>query len=106
MSLVLLLCADASEAPGSGELRVQLVDEDGTEVGVGAAAAMGIGQGPLHKPGRGTLVPLTIPFAGIRFEKPGNYEFRVSWNGQPLSPSVGFSVAIAPSMPFVGHPQA
>lgn len=106
MSLVLLLCADASEAPGTGELRVQLVDEDGADVGVGAVASMGIGQGPLHKPGKGTLVPIAIPFAGVRFEKPGIYEFHVFWNGELLRPAVGFSVASAPKMPTVEQHQA
>lgn len=103
LALVLLLCADASEAPGMGEFRVQLVDEDGTDLGVGAAAALGISHGPLYKPGRRSLIPFTIPFSGIRFEKPGTYEFRLFWNGKPLTPSVTFSVLTPPSMP-VGQP--
>jgi hypothetical protein len=103
MALVLLLCADASEAPGTGELRVQLVDEDGIDVGVGAAATVGLGQGPLHKPGQKSLAPITIPFVGIRFEKSGGYEFRIFWNGQSLSPSVTFSVSRPPPMPSFGQ---
>jgi len=102
MTLVMLLAADASEAPGTGELRVQLVDEDGNDVGVGAAAAMGIGMSPLHKPGQKTLLPIAIPFNGIRFEKAGTYEFRVFWNGIPLAPSVAFSVFTPPPMPMPG----
>jgi hypothetical protein len=47
--VVLLLPADATEAPGTG---VQLLDEDGTDVGAGAAAIIGIGYGPLHNLGR------------------------------------------------------
>jgi hypothetical protein len=103
MALAVLLCADASEAPGMGEFRVQLVDEDGNDLGVGAAAALGIGQGPLHKPGQRSLLPIAIPFSGIRFEKPGAYEFRLLWNGEPLTPSVAFSVFTPPSIP-VGQP--
>ena len=99
MALALLLSADASEAPGTGELRVQLVDEDGNDVGVGAAVGMGIALGPLHKPGQRNLAPIAIPFNGIRFEQPGTYEFRLFWNGQPLTPGVTFSVATPPSMP-------
>jgi hypothetical protein len=104
MALVVLLCADASEAPGTGELRVQLVDEDGNDLGVGAAAGLGIGHGPFHKPGQRSLVPLAIAFPGIRFDKPGSYEFRLFWNGEPLSPGVTFSVITPPAMPIVGQP--
>lgn len=102
MTLVMLLVADASEAPGTGELRVQLVDEDGNDAGVGAAAAMGLGHSPLHKPGQRSLAPIAIPFNGIRFEKAGTYEFRVFWNGQPLAPSVAFSVSTPPPMLTAG----
>jgi Family of unknown function (DUF6941) len=104
MALVVLLCADASEAPGTGEFRVQLVDEDGNDLGVGAAAVLGIGHGPLHKLGQRSLLPLTIPFTGIRFEKPGAHEFRLFWNGEPLAPSVTFSVITPPPMPVIGQP--
>jgi hypothetical protein len=103
MAVALLLCADAGESPGTGELRVHLVDEDGNDTGAGAAALLGIGHGPLHRRGQKTLVPISIPFATIRFEKPGGYEFRVLWNGQPLSPSVVFSV-VTPPMPSLGQP--
>jgi hypothetical protein len=99
MALVVLLCADAAEAPGTGEFRVQLVDEDGNDLGVGAAAALGIGHSPLHKPGQRSLLPITIPFYGVRFEKPGVYEFRLFWNGEPLTPAVTFYVITPPPMP-------
>lgn len=56
MALVALLSAEATEAPGTGELRVQLVDEDGNDTGVGAAAAMGLGLSPLHRPGQRALL--------------------------------------------------
>lgn len=102
MALVLLLSADASEAPGTGEFRVQLVDEDGNDAGTGAAGAMGLGHGPFYKPGQRSVVPLAIPFNEIRFEKPGIYEFRLFWNGQQLSPSVTFSVAPPPPMVNLG----
>jgi hypothetical protein len=101
MALALILCADASEAPGMGELRVQLVDEDGIDVGVGAAATLGFGHNPLHKAGQKSLVPIAIPFEKIRFEKPGHYEFRVFWNGAPLDPPAIFSVT-NPPIPTAG----
>jgi hypothetical protein len=103
IALAVLLCADASEAPGTGEFRVQLVDEDGNDLGVGAAAGLGIGHGPLHKPGQRSLIPIAIPFIGIRFEKPGAYEFRLFWNGAPLTPPVTFSVITPPQMPDIGQ---
>jgi len=98
MALAVLLAADATEAPGTGELRVQLVDEDGNDTGVGAAAAIGLGLSPLHKPGQKTTAPIAIPLNGIRFEKPGTYEFRLFWNGQLLNPPVAFSVITPPAI--------
>jgi hypothetical protein len=102
MSLVLLLCADASEAPGQGELRIQLVDDDAADTGIGAAGLIGIGHGPLYKAGHGSLVPVTLPFAGVKFEKPGQYEFRIFWNGEKLNSAVTFSVSKPPSLPTPG----
>lgn len=96
MALAVLLAADATEAPGTGELRVQLVDEDGNDTGVGAAAALGLALGPLARAGQKTMVPIAIPFNEIRFEKPGTYEFRLFWNGQPLNSPVPFHVLTPP----------
>ncbi len=111
MALALLLSADDSEAPGTGELRVQLVDEDGSDLGVGAAAGVGIGLSPLHRPGQRTLVPLALTFTGIQFFRQGAYEFRLSWNGEPLARSVSFFVVTPPTMLGTGqvpssHPPA
>jgi hypothetical protein len=105
LAVVLLLSADATEAPGTGEFRIQLVDEDGSDAGVGAAATIGIGLGPFYKPGQNSLFPLAIPFNEVRFEKPGMYEFRLFWNGEQLASSVPFSVAPPPPMVNVGGAQ-
>ena len=102
MTLVMLLAADAAEAPGTGELRVSLVDEDGLDFGVGAAAVLALGHGPLYRPGQRSVVPVAIPFQGIRFERPGTYEFRIFWNGDQLPRSVTFSVLAAPQVPALG----
>jgi Family of unknown function (DUF6941) len=97
MALALVLSPDASEAPGMGELRVQLVDDDGKDIGIGAAATLGFGHNPLYKDGQKTTVPFAIQFEKVRFEKPGQYEFRIFWNEEPLNLSVTFAVAKAPS---------
>lgn len=96
MALALVLSPDASEAPGTGELRVQLVDDDGNDSGVGAAATLGFGHNPLYQVGQRTTVPFAIAFEKIRFEKPGQYEFRILWNGTELNLSAAFSVMNAP----------
>ena len=98
MALALILAADATEAPGTGELRVQLVDDDGVDTGIGAAANLGLGLSPLYKPGQKTLAPIALSLANLRFEKPGQYEFRIFWNGRQLNPSVSFSVASPPPL--------
>lgn len=106
MALALILCADSSEAPGMGELRVQLVDEDGIDVGVGAAATLGFGHNPLHKAGQKSVVPLAISFEKVRFERPGQYEFRIFWNGDPLNLSASFSVTNPPPVLTAGQAAA
>ena len=98
MALAVLLSADATEAPGTGEFRVQLVDEDGNDTGVGAAGTIGIGLSPLASAGRKTAAPIAIPFTEINFEKAGTYEFRLFWNEQPLDPPVQFHVISAPPL--------
>lgn len=106
MAIAVLLSADDSEAPGTGEFRVQLVDSDGNEVaGVGASGVVAIGHSPLHKPGLRSLLPLAVTFNEVRFETPGEYEFRLSWNGEPLEPPVSFSVTAPPKGMQLPPPQ-
>jgi hypothetical protein len=108
MALAALLSADDSEAPGTGEFRVQLVDGDGNDVsGVGAAGLVGIGHNPLHRAGQRTLLPIAVPFNEVRFETPGEYEFRLYWNGELLEPPVLFTVTTPPpGLQQIGQPQA
>jgi hypothetical protein len=56
--------------------------------------------------GQKTAAPLAIPFEKIRFEKPGQYEFRVFWNGDPLNLSASFSVTSPPPAPTAGQAPA
>lgn len=104
MALALVLSPDASEAPGTGELRVQLVDDDGNDAGAGAAATLGFGHNPLYKDGQRTTAPFAVQFEKVRFDKPGQYEFRIFWNGNELNLTAAFSVMNAP--PGLLHPPA
>jgi Family of unknown function (DUF6941) len=104
MALAIILSPDASESPGMGELRIQLVDDDGNDMGVGAAAGIGFGHNPLYKDGQKVTAPFAIPFEKVRFEKPGQYEFRISWNGEPLSPPASFCVTSMPPGLISGKP--
>lgn len=107
IAIALVLSADDSEAPGTGEFRVHLVDSDGNEVsGVGASAVVGIGHNPMYKPGQRTVVPLAATFNDVRFETPGEYEFRLYWNGELLETSLSFTVAAPPpGLLKMGQPQ-
>jgi hypothetical protein len=102
LALALVLAADASEAPGTGELRIQLVDEDGNDAGASATGVVAIGHGPMYKPGNRSLLPFAVPFAGIRFEKPGAYEFQVFWDGLAIGAAPAFSVVPMPT-PLAGQ---
>ena len=69
MALALILSADSSEAPGMGELRVQLVAQNGIDAASGRRRRLVSDTSPLHKAGQKTIVPLAIPFEKIRLRE-------------------------------------
>jgi hypothetical protein len=67
------------------ELRVQLVDEDGAELGVMAKGKLRVGAPPNLPPGSPSIVPIVSPFHNITFPEAKGYAFIVSMNDNELT---------------------
>jgi hypothetical protein len=67
------------------ELTVQLVDEDGAEIGVVAKGKLRVGAPPNLPPGSPSIVPIVSPFHNITFAEAKGYAFVVSMNDTELT---------------------
>jgi len=67
------------------ELTVQLVDEDGAEIGVVAKGQLRVGAPPNLPPGSPSVVPIVTPFHNITFPEAKGYAFVVSLNDTELA---------------------
>ena len=60
------------------EIRIQLLDEDGGDLGVESKGNLRVGAPSALPAGASSLVPLVSAFGNIRFPEAGGYVFRVS----------------------------
>ena len=67
------------------ELVVQLVDEDGAELGVTAKGKLRVGAPPNLPPGSPSIVPIVSPFHNITFAEAKGYAFVISMNATELA---------------------
>ncbi len=67
------------------ELEINLVDEDGNEMGVAAKGKLRVGTPPNLPPGASSIVPIVSPFHNITFPEAKGYSFLVSLNGTELA---------------------
>ncbi len=67
------------------ELEINLVDEDGTDMGVAAKGKLRVGTPPNLPPGAPSIVPIVSPFHNITFPEAKGYSFLVSLNGTELA---------------------
>lgn len=88
MQLVLAFEADHAEAEQTKTLEVQLRDGDGTKL----MAISGKLKVPKGEAGYPIRINHMLPLNGLRFEKPGDYVFKILVNGETKN-SVSFSVA-------------
>jgi hypothetical protein len=87
MQLVVALEADSIEADQTKNLEVQLRDSDGKKL-LTISGKLKIPKGTLGYPIR---INQILPLPGLRFEKAGDYVFKILVGGEPKS-SVSFSV--------------
>jgi hypothetical protein len=85
LSLAMVAEVGPDERQQDLELLVQLVDEDGTEVGVTAKGKLRVGAPPNLPPGSSSIVPIVSPFHNVTFPEAKGYAFVISMNKTELT---------------------
>jgi hypothetical protein len=94
LSLVLLVEVEPHEWDQSLDLRIQLIDEDGANMGIDARGSLRVQGMTSGKPGQPSLVPMVSNFVNLRFPLAKGYAFAVDHDGIELT-RVGFRVQLA-----------
>jgi hypothetical protein len=85
VSLAMVAEVGPDERQQDLELIVQLVDEDGAELGVMAKGKLRVGAPPNLPPGSPSIVPIVSPFYNITFPEAKGYAFVVTMNDTELT---------------------
>lgn len=94
LTVVLVIEVSYAEALTDHQLRVCLM-RDGETVGPEARGLINVGHAPGTSPGAPSYVPIALPFEGLRFDRPGRYEWVVTLNDEAMG-SIPLEVALAP----------
>ncbi len=85
LHVVLVLEIDAAERQRDLRIEINLLDEDGQEVGVQAEGQLRVGAPASMKPGQPNVVPLHIPFTDMKFPAAGLYAFQIVYSGNEIA---------------------
>ena len=85
ISLAMVAEVGPDERQQDLELIVQLVDEDGADLGVMAKGKLRVGAPPNLPPGSPSIVPIVSPFHNITFAEAKGYAFVITVNGTELA---------------------
>ena len=85
VSLAMVAEVGPDERQQDLELVVQLVDEDGGELGVMAKGKLRVGAPPNLPPGSASIVPIVSPFHNVTFPEAKGYAFVVTMNEVELT---------------------
>jgi len=85
VSLAMVAEVGPDERQQDLELLVQLVDEDGAELGVMAKGKLRVGAPPNLPPGSPSIVPIVSPFHNVTFPEAKGYAFVISMNDTELA---------------------
>lgn len=94
LSLVVLVEVEPHEWDQRLDLRIQLIDEDGKNMGLDARGQLKVGAAKGRKPGESTLLPMVSNFVNMRFPEPKGYAFAIDHDGTELA-RVAFRVNVA-----------
>ena len=85
-SLAVVLIAEVGPGDRNRDLpiRIQLLDEDGGELGIESQGNLRVGAPSALPAGASSIVPLVSAFGNIRFPAPGGYVFRISHEDEEL----------------------
>lgn len=78
MTLAWILRVEYDEALDDIPILVELVDEDGADMGPRLEGVINAGHAPRQQRGTPTFVPQTFTLNLMQFEKAGTYSFRIS----------------------------
>jgi hypothetical protein len=98
LSLVLLVEVEPHEWDQSLDLRIQLIDEDGANMGIDARGKLRVGAARNRKPGEPSLLPMVSNFVNMRFPEAKGYAFAVDHDGEELT-RVPFRLGLAEEKP-------
>ncbi|HSM02824.1 MAG TPA: hypothetical protein VK960_10365 [Acidimicrobiia bacterium] len=86
-SLAVVLVAEVGPGDRNRDLplRIVLLDEDGSEMGIESQGNLRVGAPSSLPAGASTVVPLVGAFGNVRFPKPGGYVFLVEHEGTELA---------------------
>ena len=85
LSLVVLVEVEPHELEQNLDLRIQLIDEDGVNMGLDARGKLRVGVARNRKPGEPALLPMVSNFVNMRFPEPKGYAFAIDHDGQELT---------------------
>lgn len=85
-SIAVVLVAEVGPGDRNRDLpiRVQLLDEDGGELGIESKGKLRVGAPSTLPAGASSLVPLVSGFGNVRFPEPGGYVFLITHEGAEL----------------------
>jgi len=96
-SLAVVLVAEVGPGDRNRDLqiRIQLLDEDGTELGIESKGNLRVGAPSALPAGASSLVPLVSAFGNVRFPAAGGYVFHISHDDDVLG-HIPFRIRQAP----------
>ena len=85
LSVVLVAEIGPADRNRDLEITISLLDEDGAELGVESKGSMRVGTPSSLPAGATSLIPLVVPFVGLRFPQAGGYVFIIRHEEQELA---------------------
>lgn len=96
-SIAVVLIAEVGPGDRNRDLpiRIQLLDEDGAEIGIESQGNLRVGAPSALPAGASSLVPLVSAFGNVRFPTPGGYVFQISHEDEEMG-RIPFRIRKAP----------
>jgi len=96
-SLAVVLVAEVGPGDRNRDLqiRIQLLDEDGTDIGIESQGNLRVGSPSALPAGASSLVPLVSAFGNVRFPAAGGYVFHIGHDEEEIG-RIPFRIRQAP----------
>ena len=94
LAVVLVVMVGPDERHRDLEIHINLLDEDGQEIGLHAQGKLRVGAPPNLPPGASSTVPMVSSFANVQFPEVKGYVFSIKHEGEELA-RIPFRVVLA-----------